>query len=196
MKHQADKGRSEHQFQVGGLVCLKLQPDVQSSLSARANQKLAFKFFGPFKVLQRVGSAAYKLELPSDATIHPVFHVSQLKKAIGVQVVSPDLPPGDTTFQVPESVLERRMSSGDRPVLQGLIKWSGMPAALHWPHERIWTLFVNVFRWRRLRGKSFLKERGMLPVLLLQLMTRWRMQVLKRRVIKPNRKVSGPDWRV
>jgi hypothetical protein len=54
MKQQVDKGRSERQFQVGDMVYLKLQPYVQSSLAPRANQKLSFKFFGPFRVLSRV----------------------------------------------------------------------------------------------------------------------------------------------
>jgi hypothetical protein len=51
MKHQADKGRSEREFVVGDLVFLKLQPYVQFSFATRANQKLAFKFFGPFPVV-------------------------------------------------------------------------------------------------------------------------------------------------
>jgi hypothetical protein len=51
MKQQADKGRSERQFKVGDMVFLKLQPYVQSSLAPRSNQKLAFKFFGPYKVV-------------------------------------------------------------------------------------------------------------------------------------------------
>jgi hypothetical protein len=92
MKRQADKGRSEREFQVGDRVFLKLQPYVQSSLAPWAHQKLAFKFFGPYSILQRIGKVAYRLDLPASATIHPVFHVSQLKQAVGDQVVSSSLP--------------------------------------------------------------------------------------------------------
>lgn len=76
MKSLADKNRTERTFAVGDMVFLKLQPYIQTSLAPRANQKIAFKFFGPFKVLQRVGEVPYKLELPLEASIHPVFHVS------------------------------------------------------------------------------------------------------------------------
>jgi hypothetical protein len=62
MKHQADKGRSERSFEIGDMVYLKLQPHIQSSVAPRSNHKLSFKFFGPFKVLQKVGSVAYKLD--------------------------------------------------------------------------------------------------------------------------------------
>jgi len=60
MKRQADKGRSERVFQVGDRVYLKLQPYVQSSLAPRANQKLSFKFFGPYSVVEQIGSVAYR----------------------------------------------------------------------------------------------------------------------------------------
>jgi hypothetical protein len=57
-------------------VFLKLQPSVQSSLAPHANQKLSFKYFGPFEIFDRVGAVAYKLKLPNHCTIHLVFHVS------------------------------------------------------------------------------------------------------------------------
>jgi len=76
MKLQADTKRFERVFQEGDMVYLKLQPHVQSSVASRGNHKLAFKFFGPYKILQKVGTVAYKLDLQDLAQIHPVVHVS------------------------------------------------------------------------------------------------------------------------
>lgn len=130
MKRQADKGRSERVFAVGDKVFLKLQPYVQSSLMHRANHKLSFRFFGPYKILEKLGSVAYRLELPQSSSIHPVFHVSQLKLSPSDQQVSSALPSDLQAFQVSLRILQRRWSSGDHPMEQGLIQWLHTPPEL------------------------------------------------------------------
>lgn len=82
MKTMANKKRFNLQFQVGDLALLKLQLYTQSSIANRPFPKLSFKYFGPYKILERVGSVADHLELPPDSKIHSVFHVSQLKPFI------------------------------------------------------------------------------------------------------------------
>jgi hypothetical protein len=94
MKLQADKHRTERSFDVGDQVWLKLQPYVQTTVAPRANHKLSFKYFGPFEIEDKIGAAAFKLKLPSGSKVHPVFHVSLLKKVKGNQTnVSSTLPP-------------------------------------------------------------------------------------------------------
>ena len=45
--------------------------------------KLTPRYVGPYEILQRVGKLAYELKLPSElASVHPIFHVSMLKKYI------------------------------------------------------------------------------------------------------------------
>ena len=95
-KYFADRHRTERSFEVGDLVFLKLQPYRQQTMAIRRNLKLSAKFYGPFELEEKIGEVAYKLKLPPTARIHPVFHVSLLKKRIGPpQQVSTILPEFD-----------------------------------------------------------------------------------------------------
>ena len=69
MKQQVDQHCSERTFQVGDMVFIHLQPSKQSSLKIKGHRKLASKFYGPYKVLQKIGFIAYKLELPPSSCI-------------------------------------------------------------------------------------------------------------------------------
>ena len=83
MKQVADRHQREVVFKEGDMVFLKLQPYRQSSVFKCAHQKLASRYFWPYKIIQRIGVVAYKIQLPEGARIHPVFHVSLLKKVVG-----------------------------------------------------------------------------------------------------------------
>jgi len=96
MKQQANHRHSERSFKVGDWVFLILQPYKHMSLKQQKKEnKSAPKYYGPYKVLQRIGSMTYQLELPPYSCAHPVFLVSFLKKVIGnkipVQTILPEI---------------------------------------------------------------------------------------------------------
>ncbi|XP_066354762.1 uncharacterized protein [Miscanthus floridulus] len=109
------------------LFCL-----VNTTLSPRAHQKRCYRYFRPYTILEKIGAVAYKLDLPSSSSIHPVFHVSLLKAAPSTKYpLSASPPETEHGLQVPEAILQRRLhprQSGS--VDQLLIKWSGMGADL------------------------------------------------------------------
>lgn len=53
---------------------------------------MSMKYFGPLRVLQCIGSMAYRLELLEDLCIHPIFHVSILKKFVSSSTIDEILP--------------------------------------------------------------------------------------------------------
>ncbi|GKE12916.1 putative reverse transcriptase domain-containing protein [Tanacetum coccineum] len=79
-KGYADLKRKPMEFQVGDKVMLKVLP-WKGVVRFDKRGKLNPRYVGPFKVLERIGSVAYKLELPQELSrVHNTFHVSNLKK--------------------------------------------------------------------------------------------------------------------
>jgi hypothetical protein len=91
--------------------------------------KLGPKFYGPYKVLERIGDVAYRLALPIGARIHDVLHVGLLKPFHGTPTEQPPgLPPVQhgRVLSEPDRVLQRRLARGRR---QLLVRWKGAPAS-------------------------------------------------------------------
>jgi hypothetical protein len=104
--------------------------------TSRPSKKLDQKRIGPFRIVERIGLQAYRLELPTTMKIHDVFHVSLLEPAkqnvIPDRTQPPPLPvelESVTEYEV-EDILDSRVRHRK---LQYLVKWVGYP-----PFENSW----------------------------------------------------------
>jgi hypothetical protein len=93
--------------------------------------------------LERIGTVAYKLDLPKGAQIHNVFHISQLKpftadytSVYATLPVTTDL---EAAATIPQEILERRLvKKGNTAIPQVRVRWSGLPeAATTWENYHV-----------------------------------------------------------
>ena len=81
-KSYVDPKQKDVEFQVGDYVFLKVSP-MKGVMRFGKKGKLAPRYIGPFEFVERVGMVAYRLVLPPNLSqVHPVFHVSMLRKYI------------------------------------------------------------------------------------------------------------------
>jgi hypothetical protein len=91
----ANKRRRPLEFEVGDNVFLKVSP-MKGVKRFRVKRKLAPRYIGPFPILEKCGTVAYKMELPPSLIgVHDIIHISQLKKYLKapMDVVLPDVTP-------------------------------------------------------------------------------------------------------
>ncbi|XP_060961962.1 uncharacterized protein LOC133032130 [Cannabis sativa] len=83
-KSYADLKRRDIEFEVGDHVFLRVTPRKGLSVKRFGKRgKLSPRYVGPFQILDRVGSVAYRIALPPSLSgVHNVFHVSQLRKYV------------------------------------------------------------------------------------------------------------------
>nr|XP_028964667.1 uncharacterized protein LOC108169704 [Malus domestica] len=129
MKQQADKHRTERSFEVGDM---RLVPYQHQSLAKHPFHKLQPRFYGPFKVLQKIGHVAYKIDLPTTSKLHPVFHVSCLKKQLGSDIIPavplPVVIEDGLLEDYPLAILRRRLTGQGSSSKTGvLVQWQHRP---------------------------------------------------------------------
>jgi hypothetical protein len=99
----------------------------------RINAKLAAKYYGPYPIVERIGVVANRVKLPTGSKVHPVFHVSLLKKVVGSYNEEEQLPDhleGEKGIAFePDLILAKRtvIVQGDE-VCQVLVQWKGQHA--------------------------------------------------------------------
>ena len=125
-KLYADKHRIERSFEVEDLVYLRLQPYRQSSLKKKRAEKLKPRFYGPYRIIRKVGEVAYELELQQGSKIH------NLKKTLGQHIApSTELPPLDDEgllILIPERIIQtRERKLRNRVIREYLVQWKELP---------------------------------------------------------------------
>lgn len=127
----ANAQRLPQLFEVGEKVLLS----AKNIKTKRLKKKLDFKWLGPFTVMERVGTQAYKLDLPLQYPIHDVFHVSLLERyrqRPGAEPPEPQEIEGNLEFNV-ERILDTRMAGRRR---EFKVRWEGWaPAHDSWEPE-------------------------------------------------------------
>ncbi|GJT39606.1 putative reverse transcriptase domain-containing protein [Tanacetum coccineum] len=106
-KSYSNKRRRPLEFEVGDKVMLKVAP-WKGVMRFGKRGKLNPRYIGPFRIIERIGPVAYRLELPQELSrVHNVFHICNLKKCLS-----------DDTLVIPleEIQLDDKLNFVEEPV--------------------------------------------------------------------------------
>ncbi|GJU59260.1 putative reverse transcriptase domain-containing protein [Tanacetum coccineum] len=156
-KSYADLKRRLTEFEVGDKVMLKVSP-WKGVIRFGKRGKLSPRFVGPFKVIERIGPVAYKLELPDKLRgIHNTFHVSNLKRCfVNDDVVIPldEVQLDDKLHFVeePVEIMDRevkRLKQSRIPIVK--VRWNSRRGPkFTWEHEDFFrSKYTHLFARRR-----------------------------------------------
>ncbi|WVZ76531.1 hypothetical protein U9M48_024500 [Paspalum notatum var. saurae] len=130
-KSYAYKRRRDLTFEVNDFVYPKVSP-MRGIRRFNIKGKLAPVYIGPFKVLEKKGVVAYKLELPPSLTgVHDVFHVSRLKKCLRV-------PEEETPPEGLDSIQVKILDTAERVTRNKRIKMCTVQRKHHTKREATW----------------------------------------------------------
>jgi hypothetical protein len=138
-KSYADKRRRDLSFEIGDFIYLNVSP-MRGTCRFKVKGKLAPRYVGPFRIVDRRGEVVYQLELPPQLTdVRDVFHVSQLKKCL--RVLEEQLPMeeldlgGDLTYsERPVKILDM----AERVTRNKIIKMCKVQCSHHTEDEATW----------------------------------------------------------
>jgi hypothetical protein len=130
MKKFADRKRGPTpEFEIGDKVLL----DASNFPSIRPSRKLGERRYGPFKIIEKLSDLNYRLELPPNWKIHPVFHVDKIRKYHedpnnpNYSEPPPDLIDDHEEYEV-EKILDAQYRKGrgkKKKTLLWLVQWKG-----------------------------------------------------------------------
>ncbi len=105
----ANTRRLEHSFKINDLVWL-LRKNIKTT---RPSGKLDVRKLGPFRISAQINPVTFRLDLPRNMKIHPVFHVSALEKYHANKLPNRLVPPPDPIFidEVQEYIVEEILDS-------------------------------------------------------------------------------------
>lgn len=147
MKKRYNQRHKPIHFNVGDYVYLRLWKAYNIPTNKSTTRKLGQAYAGRFRMLERVGRLAYRLDLPSAMKLHNVISVELLEPAPkdvrdeGNPVLTVDdrFPEQQDRFDV-EAILDKRVRAVGRsrkPVTFYLIRWKNAgPEHDEWVHER------------------------------------------------------------